>query len=280
MLIGVIHKPTLADLAATVRDLDKSPYDALELRLDGCLDLTSSGSMAEWADLLALARPLPVILTLRARAEGGSFDGSEEDRLALLEKLATLEPAYLDLEAAIPAPRLARLRALCPRTRIILSWHDFTGSPPCLDTVLERMQAQLAGPVIYKLSALAHHCLDALRMLVFCKEKSKQGLELTGISMGEAGSSTRILAPVVHVDAATAALLEGVDFADLCITSDIAVVTVPAPEGAFALAEVEGVAVVFRAAEGAKCERCWQVLPDVGTHSHAGVCARCDEALG
>ena len=86
--------------------------------------------------------------------------------------------------------------------------------------------------------------------------------------------------PVVHVDAETARMLEGVDFADLCITSSISVSTGAAPEGAFTLADVAGVAVVFREAGGEKCERCWKVLPDVGTHSHAGVCARCDEALG
>ncbi|MGB4111765.1 MAG: zinc finger domain-containing protein [Yoonia sp.] len=39
------------------------------------------------------------------------------------------------------------------------------------------------------------------------------------------------------------------------------------------------VAVVFAKAEGEKCQRCWKILPDVGTHSHAGVCGRCDEAL-
>ena len=32
-------------------------------------------------------------------------------------------------------------------------------------------------------------------------------------------------------------------------------------------------------AEGEKCQRCWKILPDVGTHTHAGVCGRCDEAL-
>ncbi|MEY4696021.1 MAG: hypothetical protein RIT14_449, partial [Pseudomonadota bacterium] len=74
--------------------------------------------------------------------------------------------------------------------------------------------------------------------------------------------------PVVHVDAETKALLDSVDFADLCITSAITVTTAPAPEAAFALAEVAGVAVVFRPAEGQKGERCWQILPDVGRHAH------------
>jgi isoleucyl-tRNA synthetase len=87
-------------------------------------------------------------------------------------------------------------------------------------------------------------------------------------------------APIVHVeDAAQRAALEEVSFADVAITSDITVTGDPAPENAFRLPEVEGVGVVFAEAEGEKCERCWKVLPDVGTHDHPGLCARCDEAV-
>jgi len=87
-------------------------------------------------------------------------------------------------------------------------------------------------------------------------------------------------APVVHVDADTAALLSGTDFAELCITSGITVTTDAAPQDAFTLPDVAGVAVVFHAAQGAKCERCWQILPDVGTHAHPATCQRCNDALG
>jgi len=88
-------------------------------------------------------------------------------------------------------------------------------------------------------------------------------------------------APVVHVeDAETVKALKSVDFADLCITSGIQITNDPAPQEAFRLAEVPGVGVVFEKAEGAKCDRCWKILPDVGTHAHPGTCARCDAALG
>jgi isoleucyl-tRNA synthetase len=87
-------------------------------------------------------------------------------------------------------------------------------------------------------------------------------------------------APVVHVeDAQTLKALKTVDFADICITSAISVTGDPAPAEAFRLPEVPGVGVVFETAQGDKCERCWKILPDVGSHSHAGVCGRCDEAL-
>lgn len=87
--------------------------------------------------------------------------------------------------------------------------------------------------------------------------------------------------PVVHArDPEVLAALKSVDFAEVCITSEIWLTEDPVPAEAFRLPEVEGIGVVFEPAEGAKCERCWRILPDVGTHRHAGTCARCDSVLG
>ncbi len=87
-------------------------------------------------------------------------------------------------------------------------------------------------------------------------------------------------APIVHVeDAAVREALGNIAFADVCITSKVEVSGAPVPDGAFSLPEVAGVGVVFTHAEGEKCQRCWKILPDVGTHAHPGVCARCDAAL-
>ncbi len=87
-------------------------------------------------------------------------------------------------------------------------------------------------------------------------------------------------APTVYVSGDTAKLLETVSFDDLCITSGIFVSTDAAPADAFRLDDVADVAVVFDRATGDKCQRCWKILPDVGTHRHAGVCSRCNTALG
>jgi len=87
-------------------------------------------------------------------------------------------------------------------------------------------------------------------------------------------------APVLYLaDQAVKDVLEQMPFADICITSDLTLSTDAAPSDAFTMAEVEGVAVSFVKAEGEKCGRCWKILPDVGTHNHAGVCGRCNEAL-
>lgn len=88
-------------------------------------------------------------------------------------------------------------------------------------------------------------------------------------------------APVIFIaDAALRAVCAEAGMADLCITSDAILSGDAAPEGAFALPDVPGVAVVPALAGGEKCARCWKVLPDVGSHAHADVCGRCDAALG
>ena len=87
-------------------------------------------------------------------------------------------------------------------------------------------------------------------------------------------------APVVHVeDAALLKALKSVDFADVIITSDVVLTGDPAPGEAFRLPEVPGIGVVFETAEGQKCQRCWKILPDVGSHDHPATCERCDAVL-
>ncbi|MFC3570978.1 isoleucine--tRNA ligase [Paracoccus simplex] len=87
-------------------------------------------------------------------------------------------------------------------------------------------------------------------------------------------------APVVHVEEAEdLKALKSVDFADICITSGLSLTADPAPGEAFRLSDVPGIGVVFEEAEGEKCQRCWKILPDVGSHKHPGTCARCDAVL-
>ncbi|HEX9447655.1 MAG TPA: class I tRNA ligase family protein, partial [Dongiaceae bacterium] len=86
--------------------------------------------------------------------------------------------------------------------------------------------------------------------------------------------------PVVYLTAEQAALLAGLDLAEIAITSGISLSQEAAPAGAFWLAEVPGIAVVVAGAEGEKCERCWKVLPEVGHHhDHPTLCNRCAGAV-
>jgi isoleucyl-tRNA synthetase len=64
------------------------------------------------------------------------------------------------------------------------------------------------------------------------------------------------------------------------IVSDHRVATGEAPEGAFKLDDVQGVAARVEAAQGHKCERCWKVLPEVGSlQTRPTLCLRCADAV-
>ncbi|HYA79927.1 MAG TPA: isoleucine--tRNA ligase, partial [Methylocystis sp.] len=89
-------------------------------------------------------------------------------------------------------------------------------------------------------------------------------------------------APVVHIaDPHLAAKLEGVDFAEVCITSHIEIVTGgEAPAEAFRLPEVKGVAVSFEPAKGIKCQRSWRYFdPATADPAYPDVTPRDAQAL-
>ncbi len=72
-------------------------------------------------------------------------------------------------------------------------------------------------------------------------------------------------APEVYVSNADLQhAIEGVDLAEVAITSAVKLIKRAAPEGAFTLTDVTGVGVVFKPAEGHKCARSWRYTNDVG----------------
>jgi isoleucyl-tRNA synthetase len=71
--------------------------------------------------------------------------------------------------------------------------------------------------------------------------------------------------PIIYVsDRKILATLFDVDLAEVCITSNYEVREDEAPESAFRLNDVPGVAVVVEKAVGTKCARSWKILPTVG----------------
>jgi len=88
-------------------------------------------------------------------------------------------------------------------------------------------------------------------------------------------------APLVYItDAALLAAVQGVDMAEICITSAITIINEQATEAAFTLDEVAGVGVKPQKASGDKCARSWRYSHDVGLDPHyPDVSARDAQAL-
>ena len=150
-------------------------------------------------DLQKLFRTLPgpVIATNRLAAEGGRWTGTEADRLALLAEALNLGVTCLDLELAADAGFRREVWARRGPTKLILSWHDFAGTPETarLEAVLEEMLAAEAD--IVKLVTLAREPADNLRLLSLIPRARARGKEIIAFCMGPLGKWSRVAAPLV-----------------------------------------------------------------------------------
>jgi 3-dehydroquinate dehydratase type I len=150
-------------------------------------------------DLQKLFRglPGPVIATNRAATEGGRWTGTEADRLALLAEALNLGVTCLDLELATDVGFRREVWERRGKTRLILSWHDFAGTPDTarLEAVLEEMLAAEAD--IVKLVTLAREPADNVRMLSLIPRARARGKEIIAFCMGPVGKWSRVAAPLL-----------------------------------------------------------------------------------
>jgi isoleucyl-tRNA synthetase len=82
---------------------------------------------------------------------------------------------------------------------------------------------------------------------------------------GSIGSSLEASPEIYVADARLRAALDGIDLAEIAITSGAELLAGEGPSHAFRLDDVKGVAVVFEPAKGTKCARSWKILEEVGS---------------
>jgi 3-dehydroquinate dehydratase-1 len=150
-------------------------------------------------DLKRLFRSLPgpVIATNRLAAEGGRWQGDEAARLKLLSAALAFSVTCLDVELAADAGWRRELAARRGPTKIILSWHDFIGTPETarLEALLAEMLAEPAD--IVKLVTMARQPEDNLRLLSLIPRAQAQGREIIAFCMGPLGKWSRLAAPLL-----------------------------------------------------------------------------------
>ena len=177
--------------AAAVERMERATplADCVELRIDRIPD----------ADLeqLLRARRCPVIVTNRSRQEGGNFAGTEAERVASLKEAAHLGADYVDVEAATNPALKAELRSVLAATKLIVSWHDFSGTPSA-----EFLRAKLAEcmadtPAIVKIVTHADAAADCLRVLELIPRAQQKGQAIAAFCMGSAGKISRVMAPLL-----------------------------------------------------------------------------------
>ena len=136
------------------------------------------------------------IYTLRPPNEGGRFPGEESERLILLKKLAVAEPMLLDLEynSVLKNDELADFIDH-NNVRILMSWHDFTGTPN-KESLVDLIDNMRVFSNYIKIVTTAKSIDDSINILGLYK-LIDTSINLVAFSMGELGIISRVLCSIV-----------------------------------------------------------------------------------
>ncbi|MBI4496104.1 MAG: type I 3-dehydroquinate dehydratase [Deltaproteobacteria bacterium] len=148
----------------------------------------------------------PFIATNRRPEEGGKYQGEERERLAVLRRAAEMGVDFLDVEVGSDRALLSDLMARRGRAGLILSFHDFRGTPSGeelfrLCRLMMRRQAE-----VVKIVTLARSPADNLRTLALIPYAREKGQEIVAFCMGKKGRMSRIFAPLIGASWTYAAL--------------------------------------------------------------------------
>ena len=142
--------------------------------------------------------PMPLLVTYRTQAEGGAAEEeiSPEDYLIFYQAVLSCGQADLiDVELRMGGETVKRLTDQAHRAgqAVLLSSHDFNGTPEEEEMRRRFRQMEEWGADILKLAVMPSHSGDMLRLMAVCREVSSHTCRpVIAISMGAAGVESRI----------------------------------------------------------------------------------------
>ncbi len=218
LLVASVAPASNAEALEAAKDAASLPPGAaVELRLDAMTEAPA------FAALRAAFAGRTLIATVRSKAEGGAFSGTEDEERDFLEGALAAGFDFVDLEFRRDGPGRAWSSPL-PPSKKISSLHDPEGVPADLGALVTRMLS--SGARYVKLVATPNDVSDVLRLLEL--QAAHADGRFSAFGMGEAGIATRVLSPYFGAALSFGAL-------------DPARVTAPGQVGARDLADVYGI---------------------------------------
>ncbi|HTD44873.1 MAG TPA: shikimate dehydrogenase [Bryobacteraceae bacterium] len=168
----------------------RTEYEAGERFFEFRLDYLPSPDLGIAAMRKFLARhpDCMILATCRRHQNQGRFNGSVEEQLRVLDAAVAAGAQAVDVEIESAEACLLHLEALGNRAYLLISYHNYGGTP-LLDSVIRRMLRVPADG--YKIVTTARKPSDNCRVLELARAYPKKRLVL--LAMGETGFPTRVL---------------------------------------------------------------------------------------
>jgi len=159
--------------------------DLIEIRID----LLGKNVLKRLSEIKSVG--LPLIATNRIKEEGGSWKGSEVERISvLLEAIPLADAVDIELKAKDRDAVVEKARAM--NKTLIVSSHDFQGTPPKKEMQKILKESLDAGGDIAKLTVTPHSPRNIIELL---EVTLAFRAPVCTIAMGEIGRISRIMMP-------------------------------------------------------------------------------------
>lgn len=169
------------DVIKVAEDCIEKGADVLEFRIDA-LDNPNFKDIQEIIEEINF----PMITTNRISSEGGSFKGTEEERIDILLKCAPLVD-YVDIELQSDDKYIKQIHDTGVTT--IVSYHDFHKTPE-INEIMYIVEKEHKLGDIAKVAFMPNDLDDTLKILAILSHCENT----IAISMSDLGSYTRVMA--------------------------------------------------------------------------------------
>ncbi|MBE6501291.1 MAG: type I 3-dehydroquinate dehydratase [Methanobrevibacter thaueri] len=176
-----IFQEKYEDVIEVANDCIDKGADILEFRIDA-LENPDIGKIRDTIENISF----PMIATNRISTEGGSFKGSEEERLNILYECCDLVE-YVDIELQCDDEYIHKIHDTGVKT--IVSYHDFEKTPD-LNEIMYIVDKEHELGDIAKVAFMPQDLEDTLTILAVLSHCENT----IAISMGDLGSYTRVMA--------------------------------------------------------------------------------------
>lgn len=196
-IIAPIVADNFRDVLMQAQAIIDSPAEIVEWRIDYLGTMTDFNQLVTTGQSLqALIGNIPLIVTNRTSAEGGKLDFVEENYLGAYEQLIEAQiPDAIDVEFSQSDHVIEQLKHLTNNstTKLILSHHDFKGTPLKDDLVFLYSRMAKQNPDIVKVAVTPNSRDDVLHLMNATVAADKQiDMSIISMSMGDLGKITRV----------------------------------------------------------------------------------------
>ena len=181
-IVGVINSVDEVEMA------EKAGADILEIRMDL---IPKKEDVIRFFKKVTNTTSLPIIATNRLKSEGGSFIGSEDQRISMLMSVMEYANA-VDIELRAAERGFVTDKARKSGIVSIVSYHDFAETPT-KEQMLEILKEARHIGDIPKLAVMATSLSDVISLLEVTLQAQKP---LCMIAMGPIGKHSRVIAPL------------------------------------------------------------------------------------